>query len=134
MARRKQKTQKEVVTALIKCGGIISKAAEMLGLASASSLRTRIKNDPKLSEAWDYVRMDILDKAEDNIVTAIKDGDKDVSKWYLAKMGRERGYGEALEISGSVTVNKTDLSNLSEEELANLEAIIRKTTANSTGS
>lgn len=120
----KQKSQKEVIDALRKCGGIITKTAEMLGLASIGSFRQRIKNSPVLMAVLDEIRMDVLDKAEDNVITAIKEGDKDLSKWYLTKIGRERGYGEALEIKGELK-NRPDLSNLSEEQLEKLEEILR---------
>lgn len=126
---KKQKTQAEVIIALKKCGGIISKASEMLGLASSNGLRERIKRTPKLLEALDEIRTDLLDKAEDNIVTAIQAGDKDVSWKYLTKMGKERGYGDTVTINGKVTIEqKPDLSNLSEQELAELEKIVSKTT------
>ena len=128
-----RKTQAEVIEALRKSGGIISDAAKLLGLSCPTSLRRRIKNSPKLNEALDEIREGLKDLAEGNILSALKLGDKDVSKWYLAALARDRGYGAKLEVEGKMTVQPAlpDLSNLSMEELKQLESITKKASGNS---
>ena len=127
-----QVTQEQVAKALRETGGIISEAAKVLGLASSTSLRTRIKNNKTLSALLDEIREDTKDLAEGNILKAMKDGDKTVSQWYLNSLGRDRGYGNKVEIDGKVRVEKeVDLSGLSLEELKQLEEIAKKVTGNS---
>jgi hypothetical protein len=129
---RKQKTQAEVIEALKKSGGIISDAAKLLELSSSTSLRERIKNDQNLTDAMNEIREDTKDLAEGNIISALKSGDKDVSKWYLASLAKDRGFGNKLEVEGRLQLQPpVDLTNLSLEELKQLEAIGKKVSSNS---
>lgn len=124
-------SQEEVIEALKETGGIVSQAAEKLGLSSAPSLRARIRKSPALLKVVDEIRESTKDLAEGNIIKALKDGDKEISKWYLASLGRDRGYGNKLEVDGRVVIQPApDLSNLSAEELKQLEEIANKVTSN----
>jgi hypothetical protein len=130
MARKH--TQAEVIEALEKTGGIVTEAAGLLGLTAIDALRLRIKNTPALQDACGEIRERTKDLAEGNIITALKAGDKDVSKWYLSALGRDRGFGNKLEVDGRVAVQPApDLSNLSMEDLKAIEAITKKASGNS---
>ena len=128
----KQKTQTEVIEALKSTGGILSDAAKLLGLASVTSLRTRVKSTPALCAALDEIREEAKDLAEGIILSALKSGDKEIAKWYLASLARDRGFGNKLEVDGKVAVQPApDLSNLSMEDLKALEAITKKASSDS---
>ena len=123
-----QKTQAEIIDALQKTGGVISETAKLLELSSVASFRARVRSTPALQEALDEIREQTKDLAEGNVISALKSGDKDMSKWYLASLGRDRGYGNRAEIdlNARVTVQKRDLGKLSDEELDALETTLEK--------
>jgi hypothetical protein len=129
-----QKSQAEVINALKEAGGIISDATRILGLASVDGLRLRIRKSPKLQDALTEIRENTKDLAESVIFDALKARDKDVAKWYLASMARERGFGNKaeFEVKGKIAIQpEVDLSSLSMEELKQLEEIARKVSSNS---
>jgi hypothetical protein len=127
----KQRTQTEVIEALRQTGGIITEAAKVLGFTSADSLRRRVRTTPALQEVQDEIREQMKDLAEGNIFKALKDGDKEMSKWYAASQARDRGYGTKIEVEGKIAIQQApDLSKLSMEELKALEAITQKTSCN----
>jgi len=128
----KQHTQAEVTEALKASGGIISDAAKLLEVSSASSLRKRIKDTPALCAALDEIRENTKDLAEGVILDALKARDKDVAKWYLASLARDRGFGNKVEVEGRIAIQPSvDLSGLSLEELKQLEEIGKKVSGNS---
>lgn len=130
----KHKTQAEIKDALKQAGGIISDAALILGVNS-SSVRRRVKDTPALQEVLDEIREETKDLAEGNILSALKSGDKDISKWYLASLARDRGFGNKseVEIKGTLNVERRDLSQLSNEELKGLEETLKKIEPANTG-
>lgn len=117
-----------MIQALRQTGGIISEAAKVLGVKNSKSLRRRVKDTPALSDVLDEIREETKDLAEGSIITALKNGDKDIAKWYLASQGRDRGYGNKseVELKGNLTVERRDLSKLSNEELRTLEETLKK--------
>lgn len=124
-------TQVQIIKALQETGGIVTQAAEKLGLSSPNSLRKRINRSEKLLSVIVEIREQTKDLAELNIFKSMKEGDKQTSIWYLNSQGRDRGYGNKVEIEGKVSVQMApDLSNLSMEELKQLEAIASKVASN----
>lgn len=135
MAGKKRHTQAEVIDALRLTGGIITDAARKLELASSKGLRERIRTTPALLEVLEEIREETKDLAEGNILKALKDNDKDISKWYLASLARDRGFGNKseIELKGNLTVERRDLSKLSDEELSALEETLKKLEPPQTG-
>jgi hypothetical protein len=131
----KQATQAEVIQALQEMGGIVSEAAKKLGLASSTGLRERIKRNPALKAAVDEIREDTKDLSESVILDALKARDKDMAKWYLASLARDRGFGnkQEIEVKGKLEVEAVDLGRLSGDELRQLEELVKKTSDAGTG-
>jgi hypothetical protein len=125
-------SQKQIIQALTETGGVVTEAAKMLGLASVPSLRIRMAKNKALQDALTEIREQTKDLAEGNIISAIKSGDKETSKWYLASQGRDRGYGNKVEVEGKIAIQPAppDLSKLSMEQLKQLEEIAKAVTGN----
>jgi hypothetical protein len=123
-------TQAEIIEALKQTGGVITQAAELLGI-TPDGLRKRVKHSETLTAAREEIREQMKDLAEGNIFKALKDGDKEMSKWYAASQARDRGYGTKIEVEGKIAIQQApDLSKLSLEELKQLEVITKKTSCN----
>ena len=92
--------------AILKCKGVISDAARMLGLKSSTGLRKRIKKNPILNEILDIAREDMMDLAESKLYDAIKKGDLRAVFFYLKGPARGRGYNESrdINITGKQTI------------------------------
>lgn len=52
-------------------------------------------------------RDDVLDIAEANIFRAVRAGDLETSKWVLPRLGRQRGWGTNVEVSGVTISHET---------------------------
>jgi len=59
-------------------------------------------------------RESILDMAESVLFKNIKNGDFVDSKWMLSKLGKDRGYGDSVDLKHSESI---DVSVLTDEEL-----------------
>lgn len=130
-----QVTQAQIIQALRETGGVISDAAKRLGLATAWGLRKRINSNQKLKDVLAEIREDTKDLAEGVVMTALKSGDKDIAKWYLAALARDRGYGnkQEIDLNGKLEIEQHDLSKLSSDELKQLEETLKKVTKPSAG-
>lgn len=120
-----------IITTLSACGGIVLHAAERLGVAR-QTVHAWIAADPELKAAHDGVSEELLDLAESNVVTKIRAGDFDASKFYLRSKGRARGWGEHTKIEATVSttvtnpVPRVDYSMYTLEELEHLERLLAK--------
>lgn len=94
------RTDEEVINALYETGGNVKQTTQVLGLKDVTSLRQRINADPVLKSALIEAREQSLDLAENIIHNTMKKGkakDKlETAKWYLARKGRNRGYGDVV--------------------------------------
>ena len=84
----------EIKFALSLYNGNISKSARMLQVF-ASGFRHRIMRTPELKKHLDEIREGRIDDAETQLQRLIKEGDKDMIKFFLGRVGRHRGYGRA---------------------------------------
>lgn len=91
-------TKKQVLTAIYDSGGIIDEIARRLGVAWATA-RTYINKWEETKEAYEVESERIIDMAEETVLNSIKNGDTSDAKWLLARKGRKRGYGEALDVT-----------------------------------
>jgi hypothetical protein len=133
--KRELFTNEQLIAVLEANGGLISHAADKLGI-HRNSLSRWIKADPELEEATREMTEKLLDIAEANLITMLRQKQWDATKFYLSTKGRARGYGIKTEVTGPnggaipVSVErKLDLSKLSEDEIRTLIALEEKATA-----
>jgi hypothetical protein len=88
----------EMIEALDSNGGLVTYAAKKLGCHYTTVLNY-IEKYPEVAEAKQQIDENIIDLAEDTLVTNIKEGNIDSTKYFLRK-GRQRGYADRQEISG----------------------------------
>jgi len=102
------KLPKRKLLAAIKAtpGGIISAIAEKCGV-SWSTVDLAIKADPDIMRAWTDQRELFLDVCENTIAKSVSSGDTQDAKWVLARLGKHRGYGDAIDLThkGSVVID-----------------------------
>lgn len=88
----------ECRTALWRCKGNISEAAQMLKVVP-SRLRSFVNKSPMLSREQDEARQQLADKAESIVYDALHDDDTSrqdaMAKYVLDRIGRQRGYAAA---------------------------------------
>lgn len=89
-----------VLEAIHGSAGIVSTIAKRLGVEWHTA-NERIQKYPEALKAFENEREGILDMAEATILTAIKQGDTGSAKWLLSTIGRKRGYGDKVELSGA---------------------------------
>lgn len=88
-----------VLAALIEHKGNVSRTAKVF-YRTTSRMRDFIATKPELVAALDDLRENILDKAEDNVFTAVEAGDLGQSNMVLQTLGKKRGWTNKLEITG----------------------------------
>ena len=90
-------TDDMVADALVKSAGIIYRAAELVGLDRHAVAR-RISKSAKLKKIQQGIVEKVLDMAEAQVIKYISNGDKDMIRFYLNNKGRERGYGNRIDL------------------------------------
>ncbi len=92
---------KEVEQALITARGIVTVAAQNLGI-SRTALHRRIQRNKKLQKTKLQARETVIDLAEVKLYNAINSGKEWAIKYALSRLGKSRGYTERIE-----TIDKT---------------------------
>ena len=101
MTKRKQRlryTREAVLRAIRDSGGIVSAVAQRLK-CDWNTARRYIDRWEGTRKAFQAERERVLDVAETTIIRAIKNGDVGAAKWYLSRLGRGRGYGDAVDLT-----------------------------------
>lgn len=93
-------TEQEIAFAIIDCGGYISAIAKTLG-CKIESIRNAINSNPELKELVYEQREELLDNAERGLVKAVNAGKLEAIKFVLSRLGRNRGYGQKLEVENT---------------------------------
>jgi hypothetical protein len=115
-------TDEEVIAALYKTSGNVSKAAKLLGLKVVGELRVRINNKPHLRQAKQEALEQLLDLAEQKVVTKMTKAD---AKWILERKGRGRGWGTVVHNANlNLNVGTYDFSQYPLEERMKLLEMI----------
>jgi predicted transcriptional regulator len=96
------RTVEEVATALRESRGLVTHAAQRLGV-SRHAVAKRIKAHPSLQEARAEAREAMTDLAEHALYTAMNNGESWAVLFYLKCQARERGYVERTEEQRNVT-------------------------------
>jgi hypothetical protein len=80
-------------------GGIISTIAKRVGCGWVTA-RKFIDGSPTLTELYNDECESVLDMAESVLIKSIQGGDTQDAKWLLSKKGKQRGYGDSVEVTG----------------------------------
>ena len=91
-------SQKQVLEAVRDSGGIVSAVAARLG-CDWNTARKYIDRWKTTQTAFEAERERVLDLAETTLVKAIKSGDVGAAKWYLSRIGRNRGFSDAVDVT-----------------------------------
>lgn len=98
---RRVVTDTAIAVALGKSGGVLYGAAKALGI-TRQSLSERIANCEELQAAYKEAVEQTSDMIETKLLTAAKKGAGWAVRLYLTNKCRDRGYGQKIEISGSL--------------------------------
>lgn len=98
--------ENKLIEAIYSSNGTIDSVAKIFGVEWHTINRIINENENALLAMQDKKEI-LIDKAESNILSAIDEHDIQTSKWYLATIGKKRGYSEKTEIehSGDMSVN-----------------------------
>lgn len=100
---QRQRKHEKYAAAIREARGLMTFAADRLGI-SRQALHKYVNAHPKMREALAEARMRVLDVAERNLFEKLDSGDVQVSQYILGRLGKDRGYGEKVEQSGTVEV------------------------------
>jgi len=89
-------TETEIIAALTKTHGMLSKAARILG-CDRKTISNRLKEFPSIGQALEESEALRLDEAETSLDRNIKNGSQRAIKFLLAHKGKTRGYGHDKE-------------------------------------
>ena len=98
MGRREEHSVKQIVEAVKASGGIKTTISNKLGVHRHTIDRYENKY-PRVRQAIQNELNRALDKAESNLFVKIMEGDIDISKWFLSRKGKTRGYTRRTELS-----------------------------------
>jgi len=93
-------TAQQFIEAIPGTGGIITAIARKVGCAWHTA-KKYIDNYATIQRAYQDECESILDLAEAKVISAIKDGDSQMIRYYLSTKGKRRGYSERHEITGA---------------------------------
>jgi len=101
-------SEEQIIEAIQGSCGIISNIAESLG-CDWSTAKKYVNKYEVTKQAYSDESERVIDKAESKLQAAIDNGDMQMVKWYLATIGKKRGFSEKTEIqhSGEVSSNFT---------------------------
>lgn len=88
--------EQDLLAAIMFTAGNYTKISELL-LRPRSEIKKLVENTPYIYDYCLESRESIVDIAEDNIFKLVRVGDKDISKFVLQTLGKERGYSTRAE-------------------------------------
>ena len=114
-------TAQQFITAIPGTGGVVSAIANRVGCAWHTA-KKYIDNYPTVNRAWRNERYKVNDMARVNIITAIKNGDMQMSKWWLTVLDSEFRPKQEVDVTsdGQRITTEPDLDALA-EALASLK-------------
>jgi len=88
--------------ALKELGGNVTKSCEIAGVSSRQTFYNWMEHDELFAAAVKAIQLEVadmmLDVAEDVLKFHLTRLDKDIAKWVLSKLGKQRGYGTKVEV------------------------------------
>ena len=111
-------TVEEIVTAIHATLGLLTKTAKRLNCSRTTLYRYQEKYQ-EVRDAIRDAREMLTDQAELNVIEAINAKDLETSKWYLARMGRDRGFGDKVDhkVDGEVKQTKVQIFRWGDQEI-----------------
>lgn len=94
-------TDEEIAEAIEDCQGYLTAIADVLE-CKAASLRQRIYSTPELRDLMIECEEAVTDDAQRYLVEAIHGKKSWAIKFWLSRKGRNRGYGNKLEVQATV--------------------------------
>ncbi|TWU22474.1 Bacterial regulatory protein, Fis family [Novipirellula galeiformis] len=94
-------TDEDIAAALELCGGVISDAAECLGM-SRRQVHRRVKRSKSLRAVIEDSGEGMKDVAERGLFAAIRNGDPWAIRFFLGRKAKDRGYTTRQEIDADV--------------------------------
>ena len=112
--KRERYTIADIIDALDKTQGYVSKAADYLGCTTKTIYNYRDRHED-VAQAWSDIRERRHDFVEDRLMHRIKSDDTTAIIFYLKTQCKPRGYIERQEVAhsgdASITVNWDDGAN-----------------------
>lgn len=100
-------TEKQIISALHRHNGILSKAARSIGI-NRETIRRRAQANKKIKAALDEARESTKDDAESVIIKAMKSRNEinriSAAKYYLSTQAKDRGYTMKVEKETDVNI------------------------------
>ena len=100
MADKPHYTAQQFIAAIPNTGGIVTAIARKVG-CTWDTARRYIDRHPTIQRAYQDECESILDLAESKVISAIKNDDSQMIRYYLSTKGKRRGYSERHEITGA---------------------------------
>jgi predicted transcriptional regulator len=116
MKRLRKRTKRDYCDALAATCGLVSQAAELLGVSRRAVYNMAAKH-ADVRQALDDARERTLDLAESKLHKLIEDENITAIIFYLKTIGKGRGYVERME---QLAISPAELQQLSDEELERL--------------
>lgn len=113
----------QIVEALEKAAGIITVAAQMLGMRR-ECLSRRISKTESLQGALKAIEERTLDLAEGQLLKSIKNGNLTAVIFFLKTKGMRRGYAEKRDVYGEMEVSVHEPAALKGKSDAELMKIV----------
>lgn len=110
---------KQIIEALEKSAGIITVAAQSLGMRR-ECLSRRISKSKELQEAQKAIDERTLDLAEGQLLKAIRNGNLTAVIFFLKTKGVRRGYAEKHDLIGEFDVHQHEPAALKDKSDADL--------------
>ena len=120
--KKRQISDMQIRKAMARHEGHIGSMAEELGCTTATIYR-RLKNNPKIREAFDDTQEKILDKCLKTVEEHVESGSLKASQYVLDNIGASRGFGskqakkedEGANV-GAMMFNLLDTTEMTNEE------------------
>ena len=96
-------TDQQIADALEAQRGMIYTAARTLG-CSPTTIKLRLSRSSKLRDHLDAIRQRSIDAAEHKLLDRIDADDAWAVQFYLRTQGRDRGYGDRVEVSAELNL------------------------------
>ena len=111
-------TKRRIEKAIDGSAGIIQVVANKCGVSRTwMSLTLHKPVNAKLLAALREERDKLIDLAESKLINEIKIGNFPAIKWFLTTQGKDRGYGDKIEITGKQQVLLGPLNESEKEDL-----------------
>jgi hypothetical protein len=127
--KKKEFDIKDIKDAIKGSAGIMSIIASKLK-CDWSVAKKYVYMYPETVQALQDEKEAAIDLAEKVVMKELSTGDIQTAKWYLSTIGRDRGYGDEVKITGKLEIDDTDIDKKIDDLLklreAEIKAIIPK--------